>query len=272
MGSESIFDSALLRSLTENRLQREKMARKPRFNVVGNPQHIIQRGNNRQVTFFAEDDYRFYLECLEEAAKKYDGSIHAYVLMTNHVHLLMTPGQTDSLSRIMQSVGRRYVQYINYTYKRSGTLWEGRYKASLVQSEQYLLACMRYIELNPVRACMVDYPADYRWSSYRANGHGAQDRLLTPHTEYQSLGETPEQKQEAYRALFRSQLDPQILAEMRTALNGELVTGSERFKAEIEMALGRRVQPGRRGRPGNRADAGIPRENKNAQLYFMGRQ
>ena len=102
------------------------MARKPRFNVVGNPQHIIQRGNNRQVTFFAEDDYRFYLECLEEAAKKYDGSIHAYVLMTNHVHLLMTPGQTDSLSRIMQSVGRRYVQYINYTYKRSGTLWEGK--------------------------------------------------------------------------------------------------------------------------------------------------
>ncbi|MDZ4098125.1 MAG: transposase [Methylophilaceae bacterium] len=198
------------------------MARKPRFNIVGNPQHVIQRGNNRQATFFAEEDYRFYLDCLTEAAQKYAGDIHAYVLMTNHVHLLITPGQPESISRLMQSVGRRYVQYINYTYKRSGTLWEGRYKGSLIQSERYLLTCMRYIELNPVRARMVKHPEDYKWSSYRANALGATDELISQHTEYQSLGITSEQKQEAYQALFYTHLNPETLHEVRTALNSEL--------------------------------------------------
>lgn len=246
------------------------MARKPRFNVLGNSQHVIQRGNNRQATFFAEEDYRRYLDSLGEAAQKYECTIHAYVLMTNHVHFLVTPGQPESISRMMQSVGRRYVQYINYSYKRSGTLWEGRYKASLIQSEQYLLTCMRYIELNPVRANMVEQPENYKWSSYRANAHGAEDDLLTPHTEYEALGATPKQKQEAYRALFRAQLDPQILAEVRTALNGELVTGTGRFKVAIETMLGRRVQPGKRGRPRKQIQT-HPKENNNEQHSFEGR-
>jgi putative transposase len=151
------------------------MPRKPRFNLIEIPQHVVQRGNNRQPTFFAEEDYRFYLDCLGEAASKYRCALHAYVLMTNYVHLLVTPGTPEGVSRMMQSVGRRYVQYVNYSYKRSGTLWEGRYKASLVQTEQYLLTCSRYIELNPVRAGMVQHPKDHKWTSYRAHAHGAED-------------------------------------------------------------------------------------------------
>lgn len=248
------------------------MARKPRFNVLGNPQHVIHRGNNRQATFFAEEDYRFYLDCLMEAARKYDCTIHAYVLMTNHVHLLVTPGQLESIARLMQSVGRRYVQYINYSYKRSGTLWEGRYKASLIQSDQYLLTCMRYIELNPVRADMVERPGDYKWSSYRTNAHGAKSELLTPHSEYEALGVMPEQKREAYRALFQSQLDPDTLAAVRTALNSELITGTGRFQAEIEAMLGRRVQPGQRGRPRKQIETtNLSKEKNNEQLSFEGR-
>ncbi|PKO54324.1 MAG: transposase [Betaproteobacteria bacterium HGW-Betaproteobacteria-2] len=245
------------------------MARKPRLNVAGNPQHVIQRGNNRQVTFFAEEDYQFYLGCLTEAAQKYANDIHAYVLMTNHVHLLVTPNQLESIARLMQSVGRRYVQYINYTYNRSGTLWEGRYKASLIQSERYLLTCMRYIELNPVRARMVKHPEEYKWSSYRANGLGATNELITQHPEYQSLGITPEQKQKAYQALFHTHLAPETLHEVRTALNSELVTGTDRFKAEIEMTLGRRVQSKPRGRPRKQSDINLLKERDNEKLSFV---
>lgn len=246
------------------------MARKPRFNLIGNPQHIIQRGNNRQATFFAEEDYRLYLDSLGEAAKKHDCSIHAYVLMTNHVHLLVTPGQPDSISRLMQSVGRRYVQYINYSYKRSGTLWEGRYKASLVQSEEYLLSCMRYIELNPVRADMVQRPEDYKWSSYRANAQGNQDELLTSHPEYERIGITPEARQSTYRALFNAHLDPQEIAEIRTTLNGELVTGTGRFKLEVEAMLGRKTQMGKRGRPRKSPDMNGEEGEKHEQLSIEG--
>jgi putative transposase len=143
------------------------MPRLPRYALVDVPQHVIQRGHNRQPVFFHQDDYSLYLQCLHDAAATYHSVIHAYVLMTNHVHVLMTPHQTDSLAKVMQSLGRRYVQYINTTYHRTGTLWEGRYRASLVEAEGYLLACYRYIELNPVRAGMVPKPAAYPWSSYR---------------------------------------------------------------------------------------------------------
>lgn len=247
------------------------MARKPRYHLTGNPQHIIQRGNNRQATFFAEEDYRFYLDSLGVAAKKHGCAIHAYVLMTNHVHLLVTPAQPDSIPRLMQSVGRRYVQYINYSYKRSGTLWEGRYKASLVQSEAYLLTCMRYIELNPVRAAMVNRPESYKWSSYRANAQGLEDSLLTPHAEYEALGPTSETRQTAYCALFSAHLEPETLAEVRAAINGELVTGTGRFKAEIETMLGRRSGPGRRGRPRKQVKANGLQENRIGQLSLEGR-
>ena len=151
------------------------MPRKSRMYLPTIPCHVVSRGNNRDACFYADEDYLFYLECLGDACDKYAVALHAYVLMTNHVHLLLTPRDELGISRVMQSVGRRYVQYINYTYRRSGTLWEGRHKASLIDADRYLLACYRYIELNPVRANMVVDPADYRWSSYRVNA-GLQPR------------------------------------------------------------------------------------------------
>uniref|UniRef100_UPI001E2EAAD4 transposase n=1 Tax=Methylophilus sp. Leaf408 TaxID=2876561 RepID=UPI001E2EAAD4 len=148
------------------------MARLPRFVLFGHPQHVIIRGNNRAPVFAAEDDYQFFLDKLADAAKKHQCDIHAYVLMTNHIHLLATPHKEYGLSKMMQMLGRFYVQYYNYTYKRSGTLWEGRYKSCLVDAERYLLELSRYIELNPVRANMVGDPASYVWSSYQINALG----------------------------------------------------------------------------------------------------
>lgn len=148
------------------------MPRLLRYALPDVPQHIIQRGNNRQPVFFHADDYRFYLVCLQEAAATQGSAVHAYVLMTNHVHVLLTPRWPTSIAKVMQSLGRRYVQYINTTYHRTGTLWEGRYRASLVDAEPYLLACYRYIELNPVRAGMVQHPEEYPWSSYRWHALG----------------------------------------------------------------------------------------------------
>ncbi len=148
------------------------MPRKARFNLLGVPQHVIQRGNNREPCFFSEADYIRYLEDLQTAADKHECHIHAYILMTNHVHILVTPFKDMGISLMMQSLGRCYVKYINHAYQRTGTLWEGRYKASLVDSERYLLTCMQYIESNPVRASMVEHPGDYRWSSYSYNAYG----------------------------------------------------------------------------------------------------
>ena len=145
------------------------MPRKPRMYLAGVPCHVVQRGNNRDTCFFADDDCQFYQEALGDACRRYPVDVHAYVLMTNHVHLLMTPHTIEGVSRVMQSLGRRYVQYINRAYRRCGTLWESRHKASLVDAEQYLLACYRYIELNPVAARVVKHPSDYRWSSFACN-------------------------------------------------------------------------------------------------------
>ena len=145
------------------------MARLPRYAVPGQPQHVIQRGNNRSVMFLRPADYVRYLDNVRAACDQHGCAVHAYVLMTNHVHLLMTPTNAGGISRVMQSVGRRYVRYFNQSYQRTGTLWEGRYRAAAIDSEQYLFACYRYIERNPVRAGMVDDPADYRWSSHAAN-------------------------------------------------------------------------------------------------------
>lgn len=225
------------------------MARKARYTLTGVPQHLIQRGNNRAACFYADDDYRFYLDCLGDAARNTGCDLHAYVLMTNHVHLLVTPREQDSLSRLMQSVGRRYVQYINYTYQRTGTLWEGRYKASLIDSERYFLTCSRYIELNPVRAAMVNDPGDYRWSSYRRNAHGEADVLITPYLAYQRLGWTDAERQAAYRALFGTHIDTQTLTAIRDAANQNRVLGDDRFIEQIETMLQRKLTPGRRGRP-----------------------
>ncbi|MDT3705447.1 MAG: transposase [Thiobacillus sp.] len=218
------------------------MARLPRYVIPGQPQHIIQRGNNRQTLFAAEADYQFFRDALVEAAARHGLTIHAYVWMTNHIHLLATPEFNDSISKTFQSVGRRYVQYFNYTYKRSGTLWEGRYRATVVDSERYLSTLMRYIELNPVRAGMVAVPQDYPWSSYRRNAlgeSGPNADWLVPHEQYTRLGREDATRQAAYRALFDAAIDREDLAEIRDCTHKGWALGGERFKAEIE-ALGQR--------------------------------
>ena len=225
------------------------MPRRARLNLVEVPQHIIQRGNNRQATFFADKDYRFYLYCLYDAMRKYDCLIYAYVLMTNHVHLLASARQPYALSRMMQHIGRRFVQYINHVYRRSGTLWEGRFKASLVDTESYFLRCCRYIECNPVRAGMVVNPADYQWSSYRAHAQDIPDKLISRHEQYERLGKTDGERQLAYRDLFRTELDMSEIGEIRYTVNRGWPLGGDRFKDEIECALKRAARTPKRGSP-----------------------
>ena len=223
------------------------MARLPRFVIPGQPQHVIVRGNNRAEIFCADADCSFYLEKLKLACDKHGCSVHAYVLMTNHVHLLITPHLEQSLGKAMQMLGRYYVQYYNYCYRRTGTLWEGRYKATLIDSEAYLLTCMRYIELNPVRAGMAVDPSDYPWSSYHHNALGQANDLVVPHPEYQRLGESSESRQAAYRELFKRQLSENSITDIREATNKAWVLGNDRFKQRIQEQLGRRVEPKARG-------------------------
>ena len=216
------------------------MARLPRFVIPGQPQHVIQRGNDRQAIFRVEQDYSFYLEKLQEAAEKHQCDIHAYVLMTNHVHLLITPHTETGIGKTLQSIGRYYVQYFNHCYKRTGTLWEGRYKATLIDSEGYLLTCMRYIELNPVRANnMVNHPSEYPWSSYRSNALGQEDAFVTPHREYKRLGAASAARQSAYRQLFSALIPNQTLDEIREATNKAWMLGSRQFQKRIEKQIDR---------------------------------
>jgi len=225
------------------------MPRRQRKWIREVPLHIIQRGNNRTACFFADGDYRFYLHWLRLNAENYGCAIHAYVLMTNHVHLLLTPQKKGAASRLMQSLGRRYVQYVNRVYRRSGTLWEGRFRASLVDAERYLLSCYRYIELNPVRAGMAEHPAEYAWSSYRHHAHGITDALITDHPFFDALGSTPDACAEAYRSLFKIAMDDQELKAIRSAVQRGGVLGSERFREAILAALGARAEYTVRGRP-----------------------
>lgn len=219
------------------------MARLPRLNLPNIPQHVVQRGNNRQACFFDEQDYAVYLDKLKEYGKQYEVAVHAYVLMTNHVHLLLTPKTEKGVSQLMQALGRYYVMYINKTYKRSGTLWEGRFKSSLVDSDNYFLLVSRYIELNPVRAGMVNHPAEYPWSSYRGNALGMNIELLTNHTCYEALGVNGEKRQKTYRSLFESHIEDLALQEIRDATNKAWVLGDNRFKEQIEQQAGRRASP-----------------------------
>ncbi len=223
------------------------MARLPRFVLPGQPQHVIVRGNNRSEIFCADADYRFYLEKLKLACDKHACDVHAYVLMTNHAHLLITPHEEQGLSRTLQMLGRYYVQYFNYSYQRTGTLWEGRYKATLIDSETYLLTCMRYIELNPVRADMVKHPSEYPWSSYHCNAQGQPNELVKPHPEYLRLGKTDEARQAAYRQLFRHHIPEGSMAEIRGATNKAWVLGNDRFKQRVQEQLERRVEPSAKG-------------------------
>lgn len=211
--------------------------------------HLVQRGINREPCFFAEEDYHCYLHWLQKSAADWNCAVHAYVLMTNHVHLLITAERPDGPARLMQSLGRRYVQYINRAYRRSGSLWEGRYKSSVVQAEAYLFTCMRYIELNPVRAGMVSDPAHYRWSSYRHNGLGQADERLTPHALYQGLGISDDERLASYRALFRSELDDDAIDDIRLALTQSQPLGDDRFAERICAKVGVRRAKAKRGRP-----------------------
>jgi putative transposase len=212
------------------------------------PYHIVQRGNNREACFIEPENYQFYLLLWEKLAAQYGVAVHAYCLMTNHVHFLVTPASDTAVSNTMKVVGSRYAQYINKTYRRTGTLWEGRHRASLVQSERYLLSCMRYIELNPVRAAMVRRPEEYRWSSYAINAWG--DRgWLTPHPEYQRLGSTPAERGFAYREIFKAHLSEEDLHLIRKAAHYCQPVGNDRFRQQIEQKYGIRLGQMGRGRP-----------------------
>jgi putative transposase len=224
------------------------MPRKPRFVIPAYPHHVIQRGNNRQAIFFAEDDYRYYLNCLQKAKMKVQCKIYAYVLMTNHVHLLVEPVSLGGLGEFMQSVGRRYVRYINEAYQRSGTLWEGRYKSAIVSRDEYLIMCSRYIEMNPVRAGMVRTVGEYDWSSYRFHAWGKVDRLLDEDPWYVGLGKDFKERRQAYKTWMEADFKEREWDDIRVATQKGRVIGKERFQKEIEIMLGRRVI-GQRGRP-----------------------
>jgi putative transposase len=225
------------------------MARLPRYFIPGVPLHLIQRGNNRQVIFADDGDFAFFRDCLLDASHCEGLVIHAYVFMTNHVHLLATPASETSAGRTLQSVGRRYVQYFNHRYSRTGTLWEGRYKSTVIDADSYLLTCSRYIELNPVRAGMAAHPRDYPWSSYRAHAEGVDDDLVSDHPLYLRLGTDAEARRAAYRLLFHAALEETQLTEIRDATNKGWALGNDRFRAQIEALASRRASPRKPGRP-----------------------
>ncbi len=225
------------------------MARLLRVAPVGVPQHVIQRGNNRQVCFGSETDMAAYIGWLKEYSSKFSVEIHAWVLMTNHVHLLCTPNSEFGVSKMMQSLGRSYVRYFNHTYRRTGTLWEGRFKSCLIESESYLIDVYRYIELNPIRAGMVDEPSEYKWSSYQCNALGKFSDLRTAHKLYLKLGKCDLERQENYRDLFKVHVSDELLTELRRATNSGLALGGEGFINQIEVLSDRRVSAKQPGRP-----------------------
>ncbi len=221
------------------------MARLPRFSAPGQPQHVIQRGNNRAPLFASSNDFLVFKECLQAALKRTGCEIHAYVLMTNHLHLLMSQPQSGSIGRVMQSAGGRYVRFFNRRMGRTGTLWEGRYRATVINSEEYLFTCYRYIEENPVRAGIVGAPAAYPWSSFAANAMGADDALVTPHERYLALGPCAQSRQFAYRALFRDTLERSALGAIRDATNHGWALGNDQFQQSVstERQAGRLRAP-----------------------------
>jgi putative transposase len=195
--------------------------------------HVIQRGNNRQTLFTSDKDMAAYAHWLREGAFKFDVKIHGWVFMTNHVHLLITPSQDKAISQLIQYLGRLYVRYFNFAYARSGTLFEGRFKSSLVQETRYFLTCLKYIELNPVRAGLVPDPGDYRWSSYRAHGFGVRAKMWTPHATYLAIGASAAARQKSYRDRVNQLVDQAVNRKIRHCANKGLVLGSEKFRVQV---------------------------------------
>ncbi|MEO5596598.1 MAG: transposase [Lysobacteraceae bacterium] len=223
--------------------------RRPRLDLPGIPMHLTHRGVNRGATFVDDDDRAAYMQALEVAASAQQVAIHAYVLMSNHVHLLVSTTQVGGVSRMMQAVGRRYVRTFNARHRRSGTLWEGRFKSCLVDSDRYLLTCMRYIELNPVRAAIVGAPWEHRWSSVHAHLGLRHDARWTPHAAFLALGANEELRRAAYRALLTESVSTDDLTTIRDHMRQERALGSPRFHAMVEQALGRPAAIRRPGRP-----------------------
>lgn len=222
------------------------MARLSRVVVPELPLHVIQRGTNRCEIFLDERDYQFFLNCMQESCEEHGCDVHAYVLMTNHVHFLLTPRSESGPSALMHAVGSRYALYFNHRYDRIGTLWQGRYRGAIVDSDEYFFVCARYIELNPVRAGMVRAPADYRWSSYVRNALGRPDPLVRPHDLVDSLGNSLEERCAAYAAMFDAQIDDMTLGAIRESTNKGWALGGTGFRKRIETTTGKRVAP-RRG-------------------------
>ena len=225
------------------------MPRRQRMYIPGYTYHVVQRGNNREACFFEEENYRAYLQLLREVLPRYGAQLHAYCLMTNHVHLLLTPEAHDSISNLLKVVCSRYANRMNKKYHRTGTLWEGRHKASPVDLERYLLKCYRYIELNPVAAHMVRRPEMYCWTSYHANAWGDTNQLITPHPVYLVLADSVQQRCYRYREMFQEVLSPEDVHAIREAIHYSMPVGSDRFRQQIEQKLGRSLGQVRRGRP-----------------------
>src|SRR5258706_15709251 len=219
------------------------MPRQPRILVDNLPLHIVQRGHNRERCFVTDNDYLQYLDWLTTAMQKANCQLHAYALVTNHVHLLITPLDAAMLPRMIISVGSRYVRYYNRTYNRSGTLWERRYNSALVATDSYLLACYRYIELNPVRAGIVSDPAEYRWSSYCANALGREERRVVPHSLFTALGHDESSRRNAYRMMFETNLDDETLDEIRRSTNRCQPVGQLVFQSRLRQRVKHEVEP-----------------------------
>jgi REP-associated tyrosine transposase len=226
------------------------MPRPSRLIFPGVAVHIIQRGNNRAACFRQGSDYLIYLAHLRQLSEKYECAVHAYCLMTNHVHLLVTPGAAGACTALMRDLGQRYVQYFNKRHERTGTLWEGRFRSCIAESARYVLGCYRYIELNPARAGMVDHPSGFLWSSYAVNSGMRSDPLISAHAEFVALAADAERRHASYRALFAEQFDAALLDTIRNATNGGYPLAGDSFKARVLAPLGWKMEP---GKPGPRA-------------------
>lgn len=237
------------------------MPRRPRLELPGIPLHVTQRGVNRAATFIDDEDFQRYRQYLGEALDRQDIALHAYVLMTNHIHLLLTCPANGLLSVAMRDLGQRYVPAFNRRYRRTGTLWEGRFKSCMVDSERYLFAVHRYIELNPVRACMVGSASEYPWSSVHASLGNTRDPLVTPHPAYLALGCSSAQRGLAYGRWLREGVTVEDTQAIRAHLQQERALGERRFQSMVERTLNRPVALRSRGRPRKAAAAVQGRED-----------